>query len=107
MMTYLISYELSNPNQQKQLLSEAIMSLGESWARPLDNTWYIRTKEREERLKEKLGRIIKGDDAFLIQTVDEEVTLVNTSMRWFKQKSSNYKFLENKKYPEFQYIVSF
>ena len=81
MMTYLISYELSNPLHRRHQISEAMMCIGESWARPLENTWYIRSKEDEDIITEKLGRLIDEDDALLIQTVDDEVTLLNTTLQ--------------------------
>lgn len=106
MTTYLISYELSKPYHRNHLLSQALMCLGDSWARPLQNTWYIRSKETEGKLKQKLGPFIDGEDAFLIQIVDEEVTLVNTSLRWFKQKSSNSSVIKERKIPEFQPMIA-
>lgn len=107
MMTYLISYELSKSYQRKLILSQAIMSLGESWARPLENTWYIRSKDREHIIKEKLGKYIDSDDAFLIQNVDDEVTMVNTSLRWFKAKKSDFEIFETRRFIETQSTSTF
>ncbi len=47
MRTYLISYDLAKPNRNQHVLAQLIMGLGEKWARPLSNTWYV-TSERDE-----------------------------------------------------------
>ena len=35
MRTFLISYDLAQPNANKNAINSAIMMLGQSWARPL------------------------------------------------------------------------
>ncbi len=59
MRTYLISYDLAKPHLTKHLVAQAIMSLGASWARPLETTWYVRSEESEDSL-EILARPLSG-----------------------------------------------
>ena len=86
MRTYLISYDLAKPHVSKHVVAHAIMSLGSSWARPLENTWYVRSDESEETLEAWLGRYLESDDGLLIQPVKEDAVMTNTSLRWFRQR---------------------
>ena len=81
MRTYLISYDLAKPHLIKHVVAQAIMAAGNSWARPLEQTWYVRTEESEEALEAKLTRILDSEDGLLIQRVKEEAILTNTSIR--------------------------
>lgn len=86
MRTYLVSYDLAKPHITKHLVAQAIMSLGSSWARPLENTWYVRSEESEETLEAWLSRYLEAEDGLLIQPVKEEAVMTNTSLRWFRQR---------------------
>ncbi len=86
MRTYLISYDLAKPHLLKHVVAQAIMAAGQSWARPLEQTWYVRTEESEEAIEAKLTRILDSEDGLLIQRVKDEAVLTNTSIRWFKQR---------------------
>jgi hypothetical protein len=86
MRTYLISYDLAKPHLTKHVVAQAIMSLGTSWARPLEQTWYVRSEENEEALEGWLSRFIESDDGLLIQAVKDEAVMTNTSLRWFRQR---------------------
>ena len=86
MRTLIISYDLAQPHRNKHILAHHIMAIGNSWARPLEQTWYVRTEESEEALEAKLTRILDTDDGLLIQRVKEDAVLTNTSVRWFKQR---------------------
>lgn len=86
MRTYLISYDLAKPHITKHIIARAIMALGESWARPLDQTWYVRSEESQEALEARLSRHIDSDDGLLIQAVRGEAIMANTSLRWFRQR---------------------
>lgn len=86
MRTYLVSYDLAKPHITKHLVAQAIMSLGSSWARPLENTWYVRSEESEDILEAWLSRYLEAEDGLLIQPVKEEAVMTNTSLRWFRQR---------------------
>jgi hypothetical protein len=86
MRTYLISYDLAKPHLVKHVVAQAIMALGRSWARPLEQTWYVRSEESEETLEQRLSRILDSEDGLLIQAVREDALLTNTSIRWFRQR---------------------
>jgi hypothetical protein len=86
MRTYLVSYDLAKPHITKHVVAQAIMSLGSSWARPLENTWYVRSEESEETLEAWLSRYLEAEDGLLIQPVKEEAVMTNTSLRWFRQR---------------------
>ncbi|WP_334150878.1 hypothetical protein [Hyphomicrobium sp.] len=88
MRTYLISYDLAKPHLIKHVVAQAIMAAGQSWARPLEQTWYVRSDESEEALEAKLTRILDSEDGLLIQRVKEEAVLTNTSIRWFKRRQA-------------------
>lgn len=86
MRTYLISYDLAKPHQTKHVVAQALMSLGTSWARPLEQTWYVRSEEGEQALEARLARYLDTDDGLLIQAVKDEAVMTNTSLRWFRQR---------------------
>ena len=51
MRTYLISYDLAKPHLTKHVIAHAIMAVGESWARPLEQTWYVRSEASQEAIE--------------------------------------------------------
>ena len=84
MRTYLITYDLANTSRHS--LSGEIMQLGEAWARPLENTWYVQTCERPAALEERLKGHLESEDGLLIQQVEANALLMNTALRWFKKR---------------------
>jgi len=88
MRTYLISYDLAKPHLIKHIIAQAIMAAGQSWARPLEQTWYVRSDESEEAIEAKLTRILDSEDGLLIQRVKDDAILTNTSVRWFKRRQA-------------------
>jgi hypothetical protein len=86
MRTFLISYDLAKPHLTKHVVAQAIMSAGDSWARPLEQTWYVRTNDSEAQIEKWLSRFIDSDDGLLIQSVNDDAVLTNTSLRWFRQR---------------------
>jgi hypothetical protein len=81
--TYLITYDAATPRHG---LAGAIMRLGEAWARPLENTWYVQTSARPAVLEQELKAHLDGEDGLLIQPVAAEAVLLNTMLRWFKKR---------------------
>jgi hypothetical protein len=90
MRTFIVSYDLSNPNRNKHVIATAIMSLGNAWARPLEQTWYVRTEVRESEIEARLAGLLDGDDGLVINEVQDEGRLTNTSLRWFRQRRTAY-----------------
>lgn len=86
MRTLLISYDLAKPNRNKHVIAQEIMGLGQSWARPLEQTWYVRSDVREEDVQTRLAALLDVDDGLLIQAVKEDAVLTNASLRWFRQR---------------------
>lgn len=87
MRTFLISYDLAKPHRNKHVLAQAIMSLGTSWARPLEQTWYVQTETQcEETIEEKLASLLGDDDGLLVQSVQDAAMFTNTAVRWFHQR---------------------
>lgn len=84
MRTYLITYDLAATARQN--LSSTIMQLGDAWARPLDATWYVQSTERAAALEARLKDHLSPEDGLLIQQVDTEATLLNTTLRWFRKR---------------------
>ncbi len=92
MRTLIISYDLAKPHLNKHVLAQEIMSLGHSWARPLEQTWYVKTDDREEHVEARLSTLLDADDGLLIQAVKDEAVLTNTALRWFRQRRAAFEF---------------
>lgn len=88
MRTYLISYDLAKPNRNQHVIAQMIMGMGEKWARPLANTWYVASDRAEEDLESDLKDLLGEEDGLIIQAVKREAALTNTSIRWFRQRRS-------------------
>jgi hypothetical protein len=86
MRTYLVSYDLARPNLNEPYVASALMSLGEAWARPLANVWYLRTPASEAEIEARLARLLDDADGLLVQETKGEAALVNTGLRWFRQR---------------------
>ena len=84
MRTYLITYDAAT--HARHSLSGAIMQLGEAWARPLETTWYVQSRERPEALESRLAAHLDGEDGLLIQQVEASAVLLNTALRWFRKR---------------------
>ena len=67
MRTLIISYDLAQPHRNKHVLAQQIMAIGKSWARPLEQTWYVRTDAREDQIEAQLRGHLDPDDGLLIQ----------------------------------------
>lgn len=89
MRTYLISYDLANPNAKKHALAREIMGLGAKWARPLDQTWYVATKASSSDLNDRLSWMLGEEDGLIVQEVADDAILSNTALRWFRTKSKD------------------
>ena len=88
MRTLIVSYDLAAPHRNKHVLAQQIMSLGQAWARPLDQTWYLRTDWREDEIEAQLSGLLEADDGLLIQAVEDDAVLTNTALRWFRQRQA-------------------
>lgn len=86
MRTYLVSYDLAKPARNKHVIAQELMSLGERWARPLEQTWYVSADVKPEAIEARLASLLDTDDGLLVQQVDEPAVLSNTSLRWFRQR---------------------
>jgi hypothetical protein len=88
MRTFLIAYDLANPGRNRHALAAAIMSLGASWARPLDQTWFIKAACGEAEIEARLAGIVDENDGLIVQPVADTGALTNTSLRWFRQRAA-------------------
>ena len=87
--TYLIAYDLADAPASKHALATRLMTLGDAWARPLDQTWYVRaTKTCAAAIEAELGDLIGEDDGLIVQAVAEDHVLTNTALRWFRRRST-------------------
>ena len=84
MRTYLITYDLASDARHR--LAGAIMQLGDAWARPLETTWYVQSTERAVALESRLKNLLDGEDGLLIQQVEANAVLLNTTLRWFRKR---------------------
>jgi hypothetical protein len=89
MRTFLISYDLARPELARNRLVTEIMQIGEAWARPLASTWYVRTAERRRALEARLRPLLDTDDGLIIQEVEADASLLNTALRWFRQRRTD------------------
>ncbi|MCB1550144.1 MAG: hypothetical protein KDJ41_20270 [Hyphomicrobiaceae bacterium] len=87
MRTYLITYDLAAPEFAQPLIAKQIMQIGQTWARPLETAWLVRTELEQAELERKLGPYFDEDDALIILAVESGVGLVNTSVRWFPRRT--------------------
>jgi hypothetical protein len=86
MRTFLVSYDLAQPDANKPQIVEEIMSMGQAWARPLDNMWYVRAEETRSEIEARISRYLGGDDGLVIQEARGEAAFLNTGLRWFRQR---------------------
>jgi len=85
MRTFLVSYDLASP-ANRHAITTAIMMLGKTWARPLEQTWYIKADLDENDIDSVLSNLLAADDGLIVQCVRDDAHLANTSLRWFKQR---------------------
>jgi hypothetical protein len=86
MRTFLISYDLARPARNKHAMATIIMSLGAAWARPLEQTWYVRADVAEDEIESRLSSLLDDEDGLIVQAVVEEGIMTNTQLRWFRQR---------------------
>jgi hypothetical protein len=86
MRTFLVAYDLAVPAANRHALTTAIMMLGKSWARPLEQMWYIKADLDEDDIHSVLNALLGDDDGLVVQCVRDDAHLANTSLRWFKQR---------------------
>ncbi len=86
MRTFLVSYDLAHPSLNRTYIADAIMSLGEAWARPLDNVWYVRSDATQREIEVRLSQLLDMDDGLLIQETRGDGAMVNTGLRWFRPR---------------------
>lgn len=86
MRTFLVSYDLAKPDMNQPYLTDAIMALGEAWARPLDNVWYIRTERSDADIGSRLNRLLDENDGLLIQETRGDAVMTNAGLRWFRRR---------------------
>ena len=84
MRTYLITIDPAAPNRHR--IFQAIMQLGDAWARPLETTWYVQADERPGVLEQRLGSQLEAGTGFLVQQVETAAVLRNTAVHWFRKR---------------------
>jgi len=89
MRLFLICYDLARSSRNKHAMASAIMNLGQAWARPLETTWYVRANTSEDDIQTSLSDMLDSEDGLIVQAVNEEAVLVNTSLRWFRQRRTD------------------
>lgn len=89
MRTYVISYDLAKPHRNQHVVAQTIMGLGDKWARPLANTWYVQSDRDEIDLEADLRTYLDDEDGLVIQAAKREAVLTNTSLRWFRQRRAD------------------
>lgn len=95
MRTFVISYDLANPIANRHVVAQAIMETGDAWARPLESTWYIKTDKAREDVEASLKPLLTDDDGLLVQAVQGQAAMANTTLRWFHQRRPAFDLPEN------------
>jgi hypothetical protein len=85
MRTFLVSYDLAAVASAPAIVQE-IMQLGQAWARPLDNVWYLRAEQTPAEIEASLSRHLRGEDGLVIQEARGAVAMLNTGLRWFRPR---------------------
>lgn len=70
-MVYLITYDLNRPGQNYESLYKAIKSYG-SWAKPLESTWLIDTREKANQISDRLRPHIDKNDSLLVTEIGND-----------------------------------
>lgn len=86
MTTFLITYDLANPASNKAAVTAEIMAAGEAWARPLDQTWYVRSDDDAAQIESAIAGHLGDDDGLIVQAIGDEATFANTALRWFRRR---------------------
>ena len=86
MQDFLISYDLADPATNKHAVATVIMGIGQSWARPLAQTWIVKTDLTASDIEGRLARLLDLDDGLLVQPISDPAQFTNTSLRWFRQR---------------------
>lgn len=105
MRTFLISYDLANPYANRHVIAQAIMEAGQSWARPLESTWYVKSDATPADLEDKLNGLLGQDDGLLVQAVKGDALMANTTLRWFRQRRPAFDMPENSNVVAFPVIA--
>ena len=56
---------------QRRRDPHAAESLGTSWARPLEQTWYVRADAAEIDIQDRLTGLLDADDGLIVQSVSD------------------------------------
>jgi len=105
MRTFLISYDLANPYANRHVIAQAIMEAGQSWARPLESTWYVKSDAPPAELEDKLQSLLGSDDGLLVQAVKGDAAMAGTTLRWFRQRRPAFDMPENSNVVAFPVIA--
>ncbi|MEZ5853629.1 MAG: hypothetical protein R3D67_02380 [Hyphomicrobiaceae bacterium] len=84
--TLLIAYDIAPDQQARPALIEAIMTLGEAWARPLGTVWLLRTNRSADEIEGCLAPLVGDHDGLVVQETRGEAFLVNAGVRWFRPR---------------------
>ncbi len=83
----IVSYDLSQPNRDYEILIEQIKSLG-SWARVHYSVWYVDSNLSAEQARDSLLPYLDTDDSLFI------VDATNNEAAWHNIKPEVAKFLK-------------
>lgn len=84
--TLLIAYDLASSSPSRAQIAETLMSIGESWARPLETVWMLKTRLAPEAVEARLAPLLGPDEGLMVQEARGEAALVNTAFRWFRPR---------------------
>ena len=95
MRTFVISYDLADPIANRHVIAQAIMETGQAWARPLESTWYVKTDKTRDDIEADLKALLNDEDGLLVQAVQGQAAMANTTLRWFHQRRPAFDLPDN------------
>lgn len=79
----LITYELSQPEQNYERLHKAIKSLGE-WIHPMRSVWFVDTSKPNADIRDELKAHLDDDDSLFVSTVNGWASWNMDDAEWVK-----------------------
>ncbi|MGE0698516.1 MAG: hypothetical protein AB7O57_05415 [Hyphomicrobiaceae bacterium] len=84
--TLLVAYDLARSSDARPLLADALMTMADAWARPLETAWMLRTSLGAAEVEARLSPLLGADDGLMVQETRGEACLANTGLRWFRPR---------------------
>jgi hypothetical protein len=85
--TLMIGYDLDEPGQNYEAVSDAIKSLSSTWWHRLDSTWLVKTTLNATQARDRIWAVMDSNDELLVINI--------TGDAWAAQGFDSYKWLKD------------